>query len=142
MDSSKDLIKYKRINYNYMLVIVDCFTKYCWVYMIKRKTPEEIITCYEQLFRIAKPRYLWWDMEKAIDIKKFKEYLIKEGVELYHTYSEIKVSIAERMIRTLKEKCVKIKTECELSKDPFYLNEVLPKVLDEYNNVNRHLTIR
>ena len=36
----------------------------------------------------------WWDMEKAVDSKKFSDFLKDQGVKLYHTYSEPKVSIA------------------------------------------------
>ena len=57
---------------------------------------------------------MWWDMEKAIDSKKFNDFLTDQNVKLYHTYSEPKVSIAERMIRTLKEKCEKVKTQYTL----------------------------
>ena len=53
-------------------------------------------------------------MEKSIDSKKFKEFLDNQGVKLYHTYNETKVSIAERMIRTLKTKCELIKTQYQL----------------------------
>ena len=107
MDFSKDPIYYNKsvIRYNYVLVIIDCFTKYCWCFMIKQKNPEEIINCYESLFKTVKPEYLWWDIEKAVDSKKFNDVLKAQEVKLYHTYSEPKVSIAERMIRTLKEKC-------------------------------------
>ena len=42
-------------------------------------------------------------MEKAVDSNKFSNFLKDQGIKLYHTYSEPKVSIAERMIRTLKE---------------------------------------
>ena len=51
---------------------------------------------------------MWWDMEKAIDSKKFSDFLKDQEVKLYHTFSETKVSISERMIRTLKEICKKI----------------------------------
>ena len=50
---------------------------------------------------------MWWDMEKAVDSKKFSEFLKDQGVKLYQTFSETKISIAERMIRTVKEKCEK-----------------------------------
>ena len=111
MDFSKDPIYYKRFRYNYVLVIVECFSKFCSCFMIKQKTPEKIINCYESLFKTVKPKYLWWDMEKAVDSKKFSDVLIEQNVKLYRTYSEPKVSIAERMIRTLKEKCDKVKTQ-------------------------------
>ena len=46
---------------------------------------------------------MWWNMEKAVDSKKFSDFLKDQGIKLYHTYSKPKVSIAERMIRTLKK---------------------------------------
>ena len=38
----------------------------------------------------------------AVDSKKFNEFLKDQGLKLYHTYSEAKVSRAEQMIRTYK----------------------------------------
>ena len=61
--------------------------------MIKHKTPEQLIDCYEQLFNDIKPEYMLWDMEKAVDSKKFSEFLKNQGIKLYHTYSEPKVPI-------------------------------------------------
>jgi len=87
IDFSKDPIIYRKAKYNYILVVIDCYTKYCWCYMIRHKTSDELINCYEQLFKIAKPEYIWFDMEKAVDSKKFKEFLEKNNVKLYHTYS-------------------------------------------------------
>ena len=43
---SKDPIYQKRIRYNYMLVIIDCFSKFCWCFMRKQKIPEQLINCY------------------------------------------------------------------------------------------------
>ena len=107
MDFFKDPIYYKRVRYNYVLVTIDCFSKFCWCFILKQNNPEQLINCYEQLFKTVKPKYMYWDMEKAVDSKKFSEFLKDQGVKLYHTYSETKVSIAERMIRTLKLKCTK-----------------------------------
>ena len=118
--------------------------------MIKQKTPEEIINCYESLFKTVKPEYLWWDMKKAVDSKKLSIFLKEQNVKLYHTYSGLKVSIAKRMIRTLKEKCERIKTkygsEAMDSKHSdhrsYKLYDVLPQVLDEYNSKTIHHTIQ
>ena len=140
-----------------MLAILDCFSKFCWCYMIKQKIPEQLINFYEQLFNYqdyghkglghtspaspVKPEYMWWDMEKAGDSKKFSDFLKNQGVKLYHTYSKTKVSIAERMIRTLKEKCEKVKTQYELEGKDYKLYEVLPQVLNTYNCITVHRTI-
>ena len=91
---------------------------------MKQKTPEEIINCYESLFKTVKPEYLWWDIEKAVDSKKFSDCFKEQYVKLYHNYSEPKVSISERMIRTLKENCERIKTKYGLEGKHFNLYEV------------------
>ena len=84
---------------------------------------------------------LWWDRERAIDSNLFKSFLDKNDVKLYHTYSEIKVSVAERVIRTLKTKCERIKTQYSLENKTYNLIEVLPVVLKQYNEVDIHSTI-
>ena len=80
-------------------------------------------------------------MEIAVDSRKFREFLKDQGVKLYHTYSEPKVSIAERMIITLKEKCEKVKTQYALEGEDYQLYDVLPQVLEEYNLKTVHRTI-
>ena len=81
-------------------------------------------------------------MEKAVDSKKFCDFLKEQNVKLYHTYSGPKVSIAERMIRTLKEKCERIKTQHGLIGKEFKLYKVLPQVLEEYNFKTIYHTIQ
>ena len=106
--------------------------------MIKQQTPEQLINCYVQLFNHqdhgyaspVKPEYMWWDMEKPVYSKKFSDFLKDQGIKVYHTYSEPKVSIAERMIRTLKEKCEKAKTQYTLEGKDYKLYDVLPEVLE------------
>ena len=109
--------------------------------MIKQKTPKQLINCYEQLFNDFKPEYMWCDMEKAVDSKKFIYFLKDQGVNLYQTYSEPKVSIVERMIRTLKEKCEKVKTQYALEGKDYQLYDVLLQVLKKYNFKTVHRTI-
>ena len=53
-----------------------------------------------------KPKYMWLDMEKAVESKTFNDFLKDQGVKLYQTYSEPKVSIAERIIRTRHSPCI------------------------------------
>ena len=89
-----------------MLVIIDCFSKFCWCFMVKQKTWKQLINCYEQLFNNqdhghaspVKPEYMLWDWDKAVYSKKFSDFLKDQNVKLYHTYLEPKVSIAKRMI--------------------------------------------
>ena len=124
-----------------MLVIIDCFSKFCWCFMIKQKNPGQLINCYEQLFNDVKPEYMWQDIKKSVASKTFSNFLKDQGVEIYHTYSEPKVSIAEQMIRTLKEKCEKVKTQYELERKDYKLYDVLPLILETYNFKTNHRII-
>jgi hypothetical protein len=140
MDFSKDPLYYRKKKYTFVLVNIDIFSKFCWCIVVPNKDVEHLIWAYEQIFKERTPKKLWFDREKAVDSKKFNEFLEKYEVELYHTYSEIKVSVAERMIRTLKEKCERIKTEYRLLKKNYNLIDILPKVLEEYNYNSVHTT--
>jgi hypothetical protein len=150
MDFSKQPIYYKKRKYMYILVNVDVFSKFCWCTVIPNKNVEQLIDAYKHIWaestefdqRSRKPKYLWFDMERAVDSSKFNEFLDSKGVKLYHTYSEVKVSVAERMIRTLKEKCEKVKTEQELLGKDYNIIDVLPKVLEEYNFKTIHSTTK
>ena len=72
---------------------------------------------------------MWWNMEKAVDSKKFNYFWKDENIKLYHTYSLPPVSIAEQIIRTLKEKGEKVKTQYALEEKDYQLYDVLPQVI-------------
>jgi hypothetical protein len=120
--------------FRYILVNMDVFSKYAWVFFIPTKDTNNLINCYKQIFRQRKPKMLWWDQERGIFGDKFKKFLNDEDVKLYHTYSELKAVCAERLIRTLKLNCERIKTQHELENKKFSLYDVLPKVVKQYNN--------
>jgi len=120
--------------YRYILVNIDVFSKYAWTFFIPTKEANNLIDCYNTIFETRKPKFLWWDQERAIFGEKFKKFLDNESVALYHTYSELKAVCAERLIRTLKLKCERIKTEYQLLNKHFSLYDVLPEVVKEYNN--------
>ena len=71
--------------------------------------PEQLINCYEQLFHDVKQQYMWWDIKQAVESKKLSDFLKDQGNKRYHTYSEPKLSIAERMIITLQNNVNKSK---------------------------------
>jgi len=56
---------------------------------------------------------------------------------MYHTYNDEKSSIAERANRTVNQK---LKLYFEVNKNHNWL-DVIPLILDEYNNKDKHRTI-
>ena len=67
----------------------------------------------------------------------FKKWLKDNNIEIYSTYNEGKSVVAERCIRTLKNKIYKHKTA--ISKNVYF--DVLDNIVDEYNNTY-HKTIK
>ena len=66
-----------------------------------------------------------------------KEFLKINNIEMYSTYSEGKSVVAERFIRTLKNKIFKLMTA--VSKNVYF--DVLGDIVNEYNNT-AHRTIK
>ena len=37
--------------YNYLLTVIDCFSKYAWGILIKNKTADEILKAFDEIFK-------------------------------------------------------------------------------------------
>ena len=61
---------------------------------------------------------------------KFKKFLKENGIEMYSTHNEGKSVVAERLIKTLKNKIYKHMTY--IGKNVYF--DVLDDIVDEYNN--------
>ena len=94
--------------YRFVVICKDVLSKYVWYVPIKKKTPDEIIRAFKQIFKTAKPKLIQTDFGKEYHNKKFADFLKKHNVKHYSTFSEVKASLAERQIRTLKEQLTKI----------------------------------
>jgi hypothetical protein len=98
-------------NYNYLLTVIDCFSKYAWAKPIKKKNSEEIVKSFELIFRERKPSKLQTDKGKEFINKTFQNYLKQNNIIWFSTDSEFKASIVERFNRTLKTKMWKFFTQ-------------------------------
>jgi hypothetical protein len=97
--------------YNYLLTVIDCFSKYAWGKPIRNKTAEEIIKSFDEIFKERKPLKLQTDKGKEFKNKKFQSFLKEHNVIWFSTDSEFKASIVERFNRTLKTKMWKYFTQ-------------------------------
>ena len=97
--------------YNYLLTVIDCFSKYSWAIPIRNKTAEEIIKSFDNIFKERKPLKLQTDKGKEFINKKFQSFLKEHNVKWFSTDSEFKASIVERFNRTLKTKMWKYFTQ-------------------------------
>ena len=54
-------IKEKNNNFNYILTVIDCLSKYAWCIPSKDKTGNEIINAFTHLFKNTQPKKLQTD---------------------------------------------------------------------------------
>ena len=80
---------------------------------------------------------MWVDQGREFYNKSFKYFLKINHIEMYSTYNEGKSVVAERFIRTLKNKFFKHMTAINQN---IYCN-VLDDIVDKYNNTV-HRTIK
>ena len=126
IDMSK--LKTQNKNVTFALVIVDIYSRYCWVFPLKDKSGYSILTCFQSMK--STPNLLWVDEGKEFYNKDFKAFCDDNKIKMYHTFSGMKSSFVERLNRTLKEKIYKYLTENQTDK---YL-QVLDEIVDNYNN--------
>ena len=135
------MLKFSRQNsgYNYILNVVDTFSKYCFLEPLKTKTGYEVATAFDKIIKESgrQPRLLHCDRGKEYVNKNFKKILDKYGIRMYHTYNEEKSAIAERLNRTLNKK---IKVLFEVHGNHHWLSW-LPDITREYNEKDFHRSI-
>ena len=122
-----DLTAFKDYNdgYTFLLLVIDTFSKYGYLIPLKNKKGQTVANALKDIFKKRKPGKLWTDKGK-----EFYNKDVKDLVELYSTENEEKSSIAERWVRTIKEKMWKYFTDNNTYK---YI-DVLPDLVEDYNN--------
>jgi transposase InsO family protein len=120
----------KNSGYNYLLTVIDCFSKYTWDKPIKNKSADEIIKSFDEIFEERKPVKLLTDKGKEFKNKNFQSFLKEHNVVWFSTDSEFKSSIVERFNRTLKTKMWKYFTQVGNRK---WIN-ILDDLISNYNN--------
>ena len=112
---------------NFLLLVIDTFSKYGWIVPLKNKKAQTIVKALKEIFKESgrRPDKLWTDKGT-----EFFNEDVRDLVYLYATENEEKSSIAERWIRTMKEKMFKYFTDNNTNK---YI-DVLPDLVEDYNN--------
>ena len=101
------LSKYNK-GVKYLLCAIDLFSKYVWVVPIKDKKGTSIVNAFQKIIsKERKPNKIWVDQGSEFYNNSFKDFLKINNIEMYSTYNEGKSAVAERFIRTLKNKIFK-----------------------------------
>ena len=133
----QSLNKYNK-GIKYLLCAIDLFSKYAWVVTLKDKKGTSIVNAFlEIISKGRKPNKIWVDQDSEFYNTSFKDFLKMNNIEIYSTYNEGKSVIAERLIKTLKNKIFKHMTATSRN---VYFN-ALDDIVNKYNNTV-HKTIK
>ena len=115
----QSLSKYNK-GIKYLLCAIDLFSKYTLVVPLKDKRGISIVNAFQKIIsKGRKPNKIWVDQGGEFYNKLFKRFLKINNIEMYSTYNEGKYVVAERFIRTLKNKILKHMTA--VSKNVFFM---------------------
>ena len=123
----------------YLLCTIDLFSKYAFVIPLKDKKRISIVNIFNKIIKQSnrKPNKIWVDQRGEFYNNVFEKWLSDNDIIMYSTYNEGKSVLAERFIRTLKNKLYKHMTA--IGKNVYY--DVLDNVVNKYNNT-KHSTIK
>ena len=123
----------------YLLSAIDLYSKYAFVIPLKDKKRINSINAFDKIIKQSnrKPNKIWVDQGGEFYNNVFEKWLSDNDIIMYSTYNEGKSVVAERFIRTLKNKLYKHMTAA--GKSVYY--DVLDDVVNKYNNT-KHSTIK
>ena len=114
------------------------FSKHVWVVPLKDKRGISIVNAFQKIIsKECKPNKTWVDQGGEFYNNLFKRFLKINNIELYSTYNEGKSVVAQRFVRTLKNKIFEHMTT--ISKNVYV--DVLDDIVNKYNNAV-HKTIK
>lgn len=121
----------------FILVVIDCFSKFLWTRALKSKSADDVSKAMADVLQEGRrPTHLQSDQGKEFFNAKFNSVMKKYGINHYNTFTVMKASMAERVIRTLKEKIHKMFN----LRGQYKWIDVLQDVTDTYNNTVHRTT--
>jgi len=116
---------------NYILTVIDCFSKYGWAVPIKKKTGNEITLAFEKLFKESGriPTKMQTDHGTEFINRTTQNLFKKLGIHWFASENISKAQVVERWNRSLKDRMYKYFT----AQDTVKWIDVLPKLLKNYN---------
>ena len=92
--------------FKFLLCVIDIYSKYTWVVPLKDKNGVSIVNAFQNILKKSnrKPKEIWVDKGGEFYNRSMKSWLGNKNIEMYSTHNERKSVIAERFIRTIKNK--------------------------------------
>jgi len=128
-----DMTEFAKFNngYKYLLTVIDVFSKYGRIILLKNKTGKATASALKTIFTHRKPQRLWVDKGK-----EFYNKDVKFLIDLYSTENEEKSSVVERWNRTMKERMFKYFS----ANNTYKYIDVLKDLVKRYNET-KHSSI-
>ena len=123
----------------YILCVIDLYSKYAFLVALKDKKGISIVNSFNEIIKQSnkKPNKIWVDQGGEFYNNVFEKWLSYNDIIKYSAYNEGKSVVAERFVKTLKNKLYKNMTA--ISKNVYY--DVLDDIVNEYDNT-KHSTIK
>ena len=111
-------------NVQYLLCVIDVFTKYAWVKLLEDKKGKTVLNAFIEIVNESKrkPNRLWVDKKNCVT-DLFKNVLDNDDILMYSKHNEGKLVIAGRFIKTFKVKISKKLTANNNKSYLAYLNK-------------------
>ena len=125
--------------FRFLLCVIVIYRKYAWVVPLKDKKGVSIVNAFQKILKESarKPHKIWVDKGSEFYNSHFKKWLQDNSIEMYSAQNEGKSVVAERFIRTIKNKIYKYMTPIS---EKVYVDK-LDNIVHKYNNKN-HRTIK
>ena len=135
------MIDYKTSNnkgFRYIFVIIENYSKYLWAIPLKNKYSQTITIDFSNILTTSKRKPLKIESDRGGEFyNSISQNLLKaKNIRLYSRFTDKGASIAERVIRTLRNL---LKKPVFLAGNADWLSE-LPSVIKQYNNTIHHST--
>ena len=124
---------------SFSLCVIEIYSKYAWVLPLKDKKVITISNAFQKILKEPnrKPNKIWVDKGSEFYNSSMKSWLEKNDIEMYATHNEGQSVVAERYMRTLKNKICRYITS--ISKNAYI--DKLDDIANKYNTTY-HSTIK
>ena len=124
--------------FRFLLCVIDIHSKY-WVVPLKDKKGASIVNAFLSILKKSsrKPNKILVDKDGEFYNRSMKSWLAKNDIKMYSTHNEGKSVVADRFIRTIKNKICKYMTS--ISKN-VYIDKT-DDIVHKYNN-KKHRKIK
>ena len=134
-----DFSDYKTSNnkgYRYIFIVIDNFSKHLWAIPLKNKYSQTITNEFSNILTKSKRQPLKKESDRGTDFYNsiFQNFLKSKNIQHYSRYTDKGPSIAERVIRTIRNL---LKKPVFLAGNADWVSE-LSSVIKQYNNTIHH----